>query len=67
MTPKKRILIKGKAWNTCSECGDKFYKRTKEWKAEHMAGITCTAGTCPDCGKENVVLIPHSDYRGVWD
>lgn len=52
---------KPKSWNTCSECGDRFFPHCNKsnWKA-----ITVMINqTCPDCGKEGVELIPISDWE----
>lgn len=49
-----------KSWHTCMECGDKFYPNTDK---SNWYGITCSMGTCPDCGKEDITLIPIDDFK----
>ncbi len=56
--PKEAKKTKGKfkSWHTCKKCGE------KELGKLTAGGITVMMGDCPDCGKEEVTLIPLSDF-----
>ena len=53
-------MNKPKSWNTCSDCSDIFYPHADK---EAGTGITVSMGVCPDCGKQNVCLIPIRDFE----
>jgi len=52
-------MSKPKSWNTCEPCGDKFFPNVNK---SNWHGITMSIGTCPDCGTEDVTLIPIRDF-----
>lgn len=53
-------VITYKSWNVCSTCGFKKYPKADKNK---MIAITVSKGTCVECGKKNVTLIPWSDFE----
>jgi len=57
---KEEEVKKPKSWNCCGGCGLKIFPKSDPKK---MTGITVTMGTCPECNRKGMILIPIRDFQ----